>query len=88
MRCQITKPDGTTVDFEATHTFNHEQIEWFQAGGASTSSGPEADYMTVYDLMALLVLCEDFKLADGIRFHLGALACSAWCRPSEDRTGR
>ena len=28
------KPDGTTVDFEANHTMNDEQIEWFQAGGA------------------------------------------------------
>jgi aconitate hydratase len=28
------KPDGTTVDFEANHTFSPEQIEWFKAGGA------------------------------------------------------
>jgi aconitate hydratase len=32
--CQIVKPDGTTVDFEANHTFSPEQIEWFKAGGA------------------------------------------------------
>jgi len=31
---RITKPDGTTVDFEALHTMNDEQIGWFQAGGA------------------------------------------------------
>jgi aconitate hydratase len=32
--CQIVKPDGTTIDFEANHTFSPEQIEWFKAGGA------------------------------------------------------
>jgi aconitate hydratase len=32
--CRITKPDGTTVDFEATHTFSADQIEWFRAGSA------------------------------------------------------
>jgi aconitate hydratase len=31
---RITKPDGTTVDFEGLHTMNDEQIEWFRAGGA------------------------------------------------------
>ena len=30
----IHKPDGTTVEFEATHTFSPEQIEWFKAGSA------------------------------------------------------
>jgi aconitate hydratase len=34
VRCTITKPDGTTVDFEANHTMNDEQIGWFRAGGA------------------------------------------------------
>jgi aconitate hydratase len=34
VRCTITKPDGTTVDFLANHTFSPEQIEWFKAGGA------------------------------------------------------
>ncbi len=34
IRCQIVKPDGTTVDFEATHTFSPEQVEWFRAGSA------------------------------------------------------
>jgi aconitate hydratase len=34
VRCRITKPDGTTVDFEATHTLSPEQIEWFRAGSA------------------------------------------------------
>ena len=30
----ITKPDGTTVEFDAIHTMNDEQITWFKAGGA------------------------------------------------------
>ncbi|MGE0878020.1 MAG: aconitate hydratase [Acidimicrobiia bacterium] len=32
--CQIRKPDGTVIDFEAVHTFSHEQIQWFKAGSA------------------------------------------------------
>jgi aconitate hydratase len=34
VRCQIVKPDGSTVDFEGKHTFSDEQIEWFKAGSA------------------------------------------------------
>jgi aconitate hydratase len=34
VRATIHKPDGTTVDFSANHTFSNEQIEWFKAGGA------------------------------------------------------
>ena len=34
IRCQIVKPDGTIVDFEAVHTFSPEQVEWFEAGSA------------------------------------------------------
>ena len=34
VHCQIVHPDGTTQDFEATHTMNDEQIEWFHAGSA------------------------------------------------------
>jgi aconitate hydratase len=34
VRCQIVKPDGSIVDFEATHTFSPEQVEWFVAGSA------------------------------------------------------
>jgi aconitate hydratase len=34
VRCTIHKPDGTTVDFECTHTFSPDQIEWFRAGSA------------------------------------------------------
>ncbi len=34
VRCQIVKPDGTTLDFEVTHTFSPDQIEWFRAGSA------------------------------------------------------
>jgi aconitate hydratase len=32
--CRITKPDGSTVDFQCTQTFSPEQIEWFKAGSA------------------------------------------------------
>ena len=34
VRCRIAKPDGTTVDFECTHTFSDEQVAWFVAGSA------------------------------------------------------
>jgi aconitate hydratase len=34
VRCQIVKPDGSTVDFEGKHTFSDEQVEWFRAGSA------------------------------------------------------
>ena len=34
VRCRITKPDGTTSEFEATHTFSPDQIGWFRAGSA------------------------------------------------------
>jgi aconitate hydratase len=34
VHCQIVRPDGSTVDFEAIHTMSDEQIEWFRAGGA------------------------------------------------------
>jgi aconitate hydratase len=34
VQCQIVKPDGTTIDFEAVHTFSPEQVEWFKAGSA------------------------------------------------------
>ena len=34
VQCQIVKPDGTTIDFEALQTMNDEQIGWFRAGGA------------------------------------------------------
>ena len=34
VRCRIAKPDGTTVDFECTHTFSDEQVAWFTAGSA------------------------------------------------------
>jgi aconitate hydratase len=34
VHCQIVKPDGTTIDFECTHTFSAEQVEWFKAGSA------------------------------------------------------
>ncbi|MFM9133054.1 MAG: aconitate hydratase, partial [Actinomycetota bacterium] len=34
VQCRITRPDGSTVDFEAKHTFSPEQVEWFKAGSA------------------------------------------------------
>jgi aconitate hydratase len=34
VRCKIVKPDGSVVDFQATHTFSDEQVEWFKAGSA------------------------------------------------------
>ena len=30
----IHKPDGSTIDFLANHTFSHDQIDWFKAGSA------------------------------------------------------
>ena len=35
VHCQIVKPDGTTIDFEAKHTFSPEQVEWFKAAARS-----------------------------------------------------
>jgi len=32
--CVITKPDGTTVEFQTNHTMSPEHIEWFKAGSA------------------------------------------------------
>jgi aconitate hydratase len=34
VKCQIVKPDGSTIDFDGIHTMNDEQIDWFKAGGA------------------------------------------------------
>jgi aconitate hydratase len=34
VRCRITRPDGTSEDFETTHTLSPEQIDWFRAGSA------------------------------------------------------
>jgi aconitate hydratase len=34
VQCQVVKADGTTIDFECTHTFSDEQVEWFKAGSA------------------------------------------------------
>jgi aconitate hydratase len=34
VKCQILKPDGTSIDFEGIQTMNDEQIAWFKAGGA------------------------------------------------------
>ena len=32
--CRITRPDGSTVDFQALHTMSEEHVDWFRAGGA------------------------------------------------------
>ena len=32
--CRLHRPDGSTVDFQCTHTLSDEHIEWFRAGGA------------------------------------------------------
>jgi aconitate hydratase len=34
LRGTIHKPDGSAGEFTANHTFSHDQIEWFRAGGA------------------------------------------------------
>jgi aconitate hydratase len=34
VRCVIHKADGSSVEFEALHTFSPEQVEWFRAGSA------------------------------------------------------
>ena len=34
VNCVLTRPDGSTVEFEANQTMSPEHIEWFQAGSA------------------------------------------------------
>jgi len=34
VRCRIARPDGTSVEFDCSHTFSAEQLEWFRAGSA------------------------------------------------------
>ncbi|MYG94653.1 MAG: aconitate hydratase [Acidimicrobiia bacterium] len=34
VQIQITKPNGTTLDITAEHSFSNDQIKWFQAGSA------------------------------------------------------
>ena len=34
VHCQVVKPDGSTVDFECSHTFSDEQVDWFKGGSA------------------------------------------------------
>jgi aconitate hydratase len=34
VQCRITKPDGSTIEFQCTQTFSPEQIAWFHAGSA------------------------------------------------------
>ena len=34
VECRIQHADGTTVDFQCTHTMSLEHIDWFRAGGA------------------------------------------------------
>jgi aconitate hydratase len=32
--CRLDKPDGSQADFECTHSFSPEHVEWFRAGSA------------------------------------------------------
>ena len=32
--CRLHRADGSTLDFECTHTMSAEHIEWFRAGSA------------------------------------------------------
>ena len=34
VQCRITHADGSTVNFQCTHTMSDEHLEWFRAGGA------------------------------------------------------
>ncbi|HUS60889.1 MAG TPA: aconitate hydratase, partial [Acidimicrobiales bacterium] len=34
VQCRLHHADGTTLDFECTHTMSEEHIDWFRAGGA------------------------------------------------------
>ncbi|MFM8868479.1 MAG: aconitate hydratase [Ilumatobacteraceae bacterium] len=34
VKCRINKQDGTSVGFEALHTFSPEQVKWFEKGSA------------------------------------------------------
>jgi aconitate hydratase len=34
LRCRLTRPDGSQLDFNCTHTFSPEQLEWFNHGSA------------------------------------------------------
>ncbi len=34
VHCRIDKADGSSIDFECTHTMSPEHIEWFKAGSA------------------------------------------------------
>jgi aconitate hydratase len=34
VRCRINRSEGSSVEFEVTHTLSDDQIEWFYAGSA------------------------------------------------------
>ncbi len=34
VRCELTKPDGSTLEFHCNHTMSQEHIDWFRAGSA------------------------------------------------------
>ena len=34
VRCELTKADGSTLEFHCNHTMSEEHIEWFRAGSA------------------------------------------------------
>ncbi len=39
VRCRITRPDGSGVDFTCTHSFDADQLGWFRAGSALNTIG-------------------------------------------------
>jgi aconitate hydratase len=34
VHCRITRADGSSLDFDCTHTMSEEHIAWFKAGSA------------------------------------------------------
>jgi aconitate hydratase len=34
VRCWVAKPDSNGFEFNCTHTFSSDQLEWFRAGSA------------------------------------------------------
>lgn len=34
VRCVLTRPDGSTLEFQCNQTMSEEHIEWFKAGSA------------------------------------------------------
>ena len=89
-----TRPDGTTVDFAATHTMNDEQIEWFKAGSALNIirrqarelTGPAADLpparLLGIDHVQLAMPPGEAAEADADRFYGGVLGLTRVPKPA------